>query len=215
MSEEDKRKIERLMKETAPKPTSKLRSTRKTPKAPDTSPTINVSGSNNVTAGRDVHIHHGAKEPPPKPEIRPGIDHVSIEQRAILKKLVEEIAETEARLKRNARGYAAVYSALFRQFPGVHALAAIPLGGFEIGRSYLNQQLGRLNSMKTAPIKNGNEWRSKKIKYIKLNSKAPDDEAAMRAYMIRNFGAESLTKLANDELERVYRYVAGRRSRAK
>ena len=142
----------------------------------------------------------------------PGVEHISTEQRAKLKALVDEIVETEARLKQRPRKHSSVWSALNKHC-GAPSYSLIASGHFEKARTYLNSTLGRLNSMASAPVKNGDEWRSRKYKYIKINAKSPADSAALTAYIKTNFGADSLTELSNDELERAYRYVASRRPR--
>lgn len=185
---------------------------KRTPAKPKGGDSVSVSGNGNVVAGGDVHYHEAGK-PPPRGKIQPGVDHITLDQRKTLKRLVEEIAETEARLKKNPKTFAAVFSALFRQFDNVNKLEQIPLAGFETARAYLNQRLGQLNAMPSAPVKNADEWRKRKYAFIKINAKAPEDEAKLKSYISRNFKAASLTDLANDELEKAYRYVAGLRNR--
>lgn len=154
--EEPKKKIIQLMKDTAPK----KRSPRKPSSPRAGSNVFNISGNGNITAGGDVHYHQNTS-PTPKPKVRPGIEHITPEHRKILTRLVREIAETEARLRKQPRGFAAVYSALFRQFEHVSKLEQIPLEGFDAARAYLNQQLGQLNAMPSAPVKNADAWRKK------------------------------------------------------
>lgn len=203
MTDDAKKKIVQLFKDgTTPK---------RRPAPPKAGNVVSVSGNGNVVAGGDVH-YHAAAQPVTGP-VLPGVEHVTAEQRKILRKLVEDIGETEARLKRNPKGYAAVYTSLFRRFAGVKKLEQIPLDGFEEARSYLQQWLGRLNAMPSAPVKNVDDWRKRRYAYIKSNSKDPEDDAALAAYIKRHFGADSIRDLTNDELERAYRYIAGRRSR--
>ena len=174
---------------------------------------IKVQGSGNIVAGGDVHVFQSApKVPRPTVVTNPGVEHISTEQRAKLKALVDEIVETEARLKQRPRKHSSVWSALNKHC-GAPSYSLIASGHFEKARTYLNSTLGRLNSMASAPVKNGDEWRSRKYKYIKINAKSPADSAALTAYIKTNFGADSLTELSNDELERAYRYVASRRPR--
>ncbi|REF69740.1 MULTISPECIES: hypothetical protein [Paracoccus] len=204
MSEDPKDKIVQLFKEgTKPK--------RRRPQS-RAGNAVSVNGNGNVVAGGDVH-YHLPSPPAARPKVRPGIEHITAEQRAILRKLVEEVAETEARLKRSPRGFSSVYSALFNQFDEVKKLEQIPLDGFEQARSYLYQRRGQLNGMRSAPIKNADQWRKTRYAYIKVNSKAPEDAEALDRYIRKNFNAGSLTELANDELERAYRYIAGRRNK--
>lgn len=142
----------------------------------------------------------------------PGEEHISIEQRHVLKGLVEEVAEAEAKLSKSPRSHRAIWSALNAHCKTT-SYTLIKKEDFEKARKYLHQWLGRLNSGKLAPVVDGEKWLQKKYAYIKINTKDPEDAAALAAYMKRNFSAESLTELSNDELEQAYRYVAGRRNR--
>lgn len=174
---------------------------------------ISVQGTGNIVAGGDLHVFQSApKAPRPTVITNPGVEHISTEQRAKLKALVDEIVETEARLKQRPRGYSSVWSALNKHC-GAPSYSLIAKDHFEKARTYLNSTLGRLNSMASAPLKNGDEWRSRKYAYIKINSKDPSDAAALSAYIQSKFGAESITELSNEELERAYRYVVSRRKR--
>lgn len=203
--ESPKRKIVRLFKKADAKASGR-------PEPSAGGNVVRVSGANNIAAGRDVHIHNGPPPQPPRRPVTPGVDHVSVEQRRVLKELVAKVVVAEAALKRKPKGFSAIYTALNRHFH-VKALEEIPLSGFEEARLYLLQWLGRLNSMPTAAIKTPDEWRRSRYTYIKVNSKSDEEATAVSAYIKRNFNAESLTELSNDELERTYRYVAGRKRR--
>lgn len=142
----------------------------------------------------------------------PGDEHISIEERAALKRLVDEVAETEARLRKMPKSHRAIWSAL-NAHCRVSSYHLIAKEDFEKARRYLHQWMGRLNAGKSAAVVNGEAWRKKRYAYIKINTKDPEDDAALMAYIKRNFHTDSLTELANDELEQTYRYVAGRRNR--
>lgn len=147
-----------------------------------------------------------------KAETKPGKEHITEDQKVILKGLVDKVVETEAALKKAPKSHRAVWAALNKHCH-VTTYSLIRLEDFEKGRKYLHQWLGRLNSSASAPIKDGDNWRKRHYSYIKGNLKEPDDIAAYDAYMKKNFNATSLTQLSNDELEKVYRYVAGRRNK--
>lgn len=172
---------------------------------------IKVNGSGNVVAGGDVNVFQNApKIPRPKIVTNPGIEHISVEQRAKLKALVNQIVETEEKLKKSPRTHGSVWGQL-NTHCGVTSYHLIPSERFDKARKYLNTELGRLNSMPSAPVKNGDAWRRNKYAYIKINSKDPVDAAALSSYIKTNFAADSISELANDELERAYRYIASRR----
>ncbi|KAB2772135.1 transcriptional regulator [Brucella anthropi] len=170
----------------------------------------NVSGVGFAGAGSKVQIVNTQKHiTRTKVEAKPGSEHIKDEQKRILTDLVDQIVETETLLKKTPKTHRAVWSSLNKHC-GVTSYHLIKLEAFDKARKFLNMWLGRLNSARSAPIKDGDAWRKKRIAYIKVNTKDPVDEAAMRTYIARNFKATSLTELSNDELDRTYRYVAGR-----
>lgn len=174
-----------------------------------------VSGVGFAGPGANVQIIHTQNHRTTvKAETRPGVDHIDEGQCAILKDLVDTVVEKEMALKKSPKSHRAVWSALNKHC-GVATYRLIARADFEKARSYLNQWIGGLHGMRSAPVKDGDDWRKRKIQYIKVNTKAPEDEAAMRAYISSKFGATSLTELANDDLEKTYRYVAGRRNKRK
>lgn len=173
----------------------------------------NVSGVGFAGAGSNISIIHTQNHRTTvRPVTNPGVDHIDEKQRAILTDLVNKVVEKEELLKKAPKSYRAVWAALNKHCK-VNSYQLIAAADFEKARSYLNQWIGSLHGMRSAPLKDGEDWRKRKIQNIKINTKAPDDEAAMRAYILKNFGATSVKELANDELEKTYKYVAARRSR--
>jgi len=173
----------------------------------------NVSGVGFAGPGANISIvNTQTHRTTVRPETRPGDEHITVEQRAILTDLVNKVVEKEELLKKAPKSYRAVWAALNKHCK-VNSYQLIAAADFEKARSYLNQWIGSLHGMRSAPLKDGEDWRKRKIQNIRINTKAPDDEAAMRAYILKNFGATSVKELANDELEKTYKYVAARRSR--
>ncbi len=173
----------------------------------------NVVGT--VQAGGVVHqIHTQRHVTRTVAEVRPGDGHITDAQAATLLGLVNTIVEKEALLKKKPRTHRSVWAAV-NSHCEVPSYRLIQEKDFDRARKYLDQWMGRLNSMATAPVKDGDEWRKRRYAYIKINSKLPEDERAVAAYMKKNFDVASLTELDNQQLEAVYRYIAGRRSRAR
>jgi len=143
-------------------------------------------------------------------EVKPGNEHISDEQAAALQALVQVVAETEVRLKAKPRSFRSIWGAL-NAHCGVPQYRLIRAEDFSKAQKYLHQWSGRLDSMATAPVKDGDSWRKRKYAYIKINSKV--DPAAINRYIAKNFGAVSLVDLDNQQLEQVYRYVASRKTR--
>lgn len=173
----------------------------------------NVVGQ--VHSGAVVHqIHTQRHVTRTVAKVKPGDEHITEEQASTLRRLVDQIVEKEALLKQKPRTHRSIWAAL-NAHCRVTAYRLIPAADFEHARKYLDQWMGRLGSMTTAPIKDGDEWRKRRYAYIKINSKSPEDSNAVDAYVKRNFSAASLTELDNQQLEQVYRYIAGRRSKAR
>lgn len=144
-------------------------------------------------------------------EVRPGIEHITEQQAATLTQLVNSVVETEQAVKREPASHRSVWAAL-NAHCGVTRYRLIRREDFEKARRYLQQRIGRLDAMASSSVVNGDAWRTRKYAYIKINSKGREEELA--SYLRNTFRAESLTDLSNDELERAYRYVAGKKRRA-
>jgi hypothetical protein len=194
-----KKKITRLFEQTVPRPAA--------------APSIVQSGTGNIIAFGNVSIgQEGRRAPRVTVAANPGIDHITETQKTTLKQIVSDVVATEARLKKSPKSHGAVWSAVNKAC-GVTSYHLIALEDFETARGYLNSWLGRLNGMKSAPVKNGDAYRRRRYSYIKVNTKHPEDAAALDAYILKKFKVTSISELSNPELEQAYRYVASRKSR--
>ncbi|MCF6432939.1 hypothetical protein [Leisingera sp. MMG026] len=174
-----------------------------------------IMGSNNtVVYGNFTQKTLTPSNPRVVVQLTPGVDHISPSQKAALKQRVDEIVETETKLKQKPKRHAAVWGALNRHCK-VTTYAEIAAEDYEKARVYLDQWLGRLNSARSAPVKNGDAWRQRKYRYIHVNAKSEEDRAALDLYLDRKFGVTSLAELDNNELGAAYSYVAGRKSKRK
>ncbi len=149
-----------------------------------------------------------------KADVKPGLEHITEGQAARLTDLVKQICELESKLKKKPQSFRSVWYSL-NSHMGVTKYRLIPIDDFNRAEKYLLMWIGRLTSMKSAPVEDGDNWRKRKYAYIKINTKSAIENEKLAFYIKRNFGANSLTELANDELEQVYKYVAGRRSRGR
>lgn len=179
-------------------------------------PGVSFKGENNgnvigVINGGTIHqVHTQRHVQKTVAEVKPGDEHISDEQAAQLHALVETVVETEKRLKAKPRGHRSIWGAL-NAHCGVPQYRLIRRTDFEKAQKYLHQWVGRLDSMASAPVKDGDAWRKRKYAYIKINSR--NDPAAVERYMVKSFGLASLSELDNAQLEQVYRYVASRKPR--
>lgn len=176
------------------------------------SPEFSIIGNGNIQVGRDIHVN--IVQPPPamlkiNVEAHPGGEHIDDRQAARLMALVKDIYEIEAKLKKKPKAMGAIWSSLNAKLK-VPSYRLIPFEDFAKAEKYLSQWIGRLNAMKSAPVVDGDAWRKRYYAYIKANSK--HEPEVLAAYLLRIFNVTSLTQLDNDELTRVYRYVASRLS---
>lgn len=142
--------------------------------------------------------------------VEPGPQCISEEQASALHVLVKTVAETERRLKKTPRSIQAIWAAL-NAHCRVPQYRLIRAENFANAQKFLHQWRGRLDSMASAPVKDGDAWRKRKYAYIKINSKiAPE---VVDRYIASHFGDIGLTHLDNQQLEQVYRYVASRKNK--
>jgi transcriptional regulator with XRE-family HTH domain len=181
-------------------------------------PVVSIAGTNGnvigvINGGATIHqVNTQRHVQKTIAQVNPGGEHISDEQAAALHVLVDKVIETEARLKQKPKGYRAVWGAL-NAHCGVPQYRLIRSADFQKAQKYLHQWIGRLDAMATAPIKDGDAWRKRKYAYIKINSK--DDPEVVDRYIAKNFRASSIAELSNSQLEQLYRYVAGRKSKTK
>lgn len=147
-------------------------------------------------------------------EVKPGTHHITDAQAFTLQGLVNQIVTTEESLKKKPAAYRSVWGSL-NNFCRVPKYRLILLSDYDKARKYLDQWMGRLNSMASAPVKDGDKWRKRHYAYIKINSKEQVVAEAVKKYMQRKYKAVSLTELSNDELDAVYKYVAGKKNKRK
>lgn len=204
MDEEKKKKIVSLFK-AASKPRRAPQ-----PVGPGTVIVVNASGQAQA-AGRDIHNYHYERPPrAPRVTVMPGAGVIDENQARRLKTLVEDWVSTNNCVRRTQITHAGAWSALNKR-AGVTSYRLIPAAKFHAMEKWLQQQLGRLGNMASAPRKD-DSWRGKKIGAIKARCKNQlGDEFAYKQYIQRRFGAASLSELATDELQATYAYVMGKK----
>lgn len=145
-----------------------------------------------------------------KAEVKPNDEHISDEQAFKLKRLVNDIVEMEQSVRQKSKSHVAVWSALNAHMR-VTRYRLIPFEKYEKAEKYLRMWIGRLNSAKSAPKKNNNEWRNRKYAYIKINTRETPEW--LNNYLAKSFDTDSLTELSDKELDKVYRAVSSKKSR--
>lgn len=165
----------------------------------------NTGVNNGIIAGGDVFIN---QSPPPAPKayVPVGPEHLTNEQRMILKKLVDEIVEMEAIAKKKPKNYGPVWKSV-NTLCHASEYKLILQTDFPKAEKYLRMWLGRLSSSKTAQKKDPN-WRKRRYSFIHTNCKQFGLEEKMRSFILRNYGVESLKDLSDAELTATYQAIS-------
>lgn len=170
-----------------------------------------IVGNGNIQAGGDVHITTERVVTRPRVTVIPGDGVIDNAQAARLKALVSDWVTKNNLVRRTKLSFAAAWSALNKR-AGVTAYRLIPSAKFSTLEKWLQAQIGRIGSMNSAPSKDPG-WRGAKIGAIKARCKNQlGDEHAYCDYIMKNFGAASLTELSIDQLKKTYSYVMSKKT---
>lgn len=142
-------------------------------------------------------------------EVKPGIEHITDSQAAKLQELVKQVAAAEEIAKKSPKSIRAIWASLNAHCK-VPKYRLIALNDYDKAETYLRKWLGRLSSTATSR-KNDTDWRKKKYAYIKLNCKQLMLEQWLDSYLLKNFSANSLTDLSDDDLQKTYSAVASKK----
>lgn len=158
-------------------------------------------------AGGDIH-NHGTVVIAPKIKIvtKPGPEHIGQKKAATLQMLVTEIVRLEELINGKVRHFASVWRALNARLK-VTSYHLILDKDYPKAEKYLREWIGRLSSKPEASARDSN-WRNRKFTYIFTNVRQLDAEEAFRRHVELNLKLESLRKLDDYGLEKLYRTVA-------
>lgn len=178
-------------------------------------PALEIQGDvTGQVAGGDIHNHgpvvfqtSSAGATKIKIVIQPGPDHISEKKKAELKSLVTEVVRLESLIKREPKGFAAVWNALDKKCQ-VSSYHLILNTDFAKAEKFLREWIGRLSSAKSAHSKDPG-WRNRKFSYIFTNVKQLAAEEALRAHLRERYSTDSMKGLSDTDLEAVYHVVAG------
>lgn len=162
----------------------------------------NVVGNNNVINFRQPE----QKKPVIKVVTNPGEEHINESQIVVLKQLVNDIVGLEKITRNEPLGYQSVWSSV-NAAGGASKVRLIKVENYEKALNYARKWIGRLSSTKTAKKKDPN-WRRRKYAFIKTNMKKYNLEEKLYDLLESKYMVNSLTKLADSELERVYHTVS-------
>lgn len=148
-------------------------------------------------------------------DVKPGIEHITNEQRAHLKQLVDEIVELEKKYRttQSAKGHQAVWASLNKKMK-VPKYSLIPLDKYEVARKHLQSWIGRLSDTRTARKTDTNATRRRQYAYIHTNLQKLGLEDWYRNYLQERHGVVSSTELDDVRLKQAYQAVAYKVRRA-
>jgi hypothetical protein len=172
---------------------------------------INGNGlsAQQIVAG-DVHHYAVARPPRPRVVVTPGDGVVTDDQKVAINTLRVEWIGLHNSIKRSPLTDAAAWSRI-NGAAGVTSYHLIPLERFDIVVGFIKTEMAKLRNMASAPAK-GTAWRAKRIGAIKARCKNQlGDAEAYKPYIRKAFGAESLTALSTDELQRTYTYIMAKK----
>ena len=171
---------------------------------------VSNAGDNfGIIAGRDVIINQELSRPPKVKAVVPvGPEHITNEQRVLLKNLVADVVRLESIARREPKSFASVWSSLNKKCKASE-YKLILRKDFPKAEKYLREWIGRLSSTKTAQRKDV-DWRKRKYNYIHTNCKQFGLGPKMREFIRQRFqtDSQSLTELDNEQLTVVYNAVA-------
>jgi hypothetical protein len=186
------------------------------PRQTDAKPgnTVEIGGENHTIgqiAGGDIHNHAYATPPrPPKVTVQPSGEVVTEAQKVALIQLRDEWIALHNAIRKQPLSYAAAQKAINNQVQ-VTSYHLIPATRYDDLVRWIKLQMGRLRNMPSAIVKD-DSWHTAKIRAIKARCRNQlGDQYAYKPYLKKTFGAESLTDLSSDQLQRTYTYVMGKR----
>lgn len=209
MSEEEKRRIARLMKETTPK---KARAPKPPPKPPAGSNVFNISGTGNITAGGDVHMHQPAPVPSrPRVVVQTGVGVIDAKQKAELTRKLTQWLTARNLIRKDKMTIPAAWKAM-NDTVGVNSYHEMTPVQYKAALAWLTRQRAILRSMASAPIKDAG-FRNDMIGAIKARSKELGDLSYYRPHITKIFGISSLTGLSDLQLQQVRAWIMQQRRR--
>lgn len=162
-------------------------------------------------AGGDIHNTFTIpRAPRQKIIVTPGEGVITEEQKVRITELRAEWMALHASIKKAPLTHSSAWTKI-NQSAMVTSYHLIPLECFDQVVAFIKQEMAKLRAMRSAPAKD-DSWRAQRISAIKARSKNQlGDPDAYKAYIKKNFGADSLADLATDELKRTYGYIMAKK----
>jgi hypothetical protein len=172
-----------------------------------------VSGSNNIIGNQGpLHVQIAV---PAKRRVNvvvpTGPEHIDGDQKNELTALRDDWIALHGAIKKKPLGYGAAQGRINKAV-GATSYHLILRDRFQEALAFVKQEMAKLRNMRSAPTKDA-DWRASRIGAIKARCKNQlGDPAAYKAYIKKTFGAESLTDLSTDELQRTYSYIMAKKN---
>lgn len=217
MNDDSIKKVQAILKEAtelSPKNAKKCTPTRTKIVRTKSIGNVSIVGDGNIHVGGDININikEEKRQKPAKPEVKPGIEHITEEQASVIQGLVKEIAELEVAVKKSPKSFGSIWGGLNSHMK-VSGYRMILLDDYDKATKYLRMWKGRLNATPSAKKKN-KDWRNTRLSAIHATAKNFELEYQMRAYIMNKFKATSLTELTDEELDATYRYMLSAKKEA-
>lgn len=198
MSDDDKiRKIQQALSEAKP-----VRESRKAPPKKDN--VIYINGAGNVVGNSNTVINTQTVINRPKVHVKTGDGVINAEQKAKIQALVKKWVEDRMAVRKSDFSFQAAWAAVNKQAK-VNSYHEIPAEKFDAIVKWLQKQIAIVNAMKSAKKKLPT-WRSEIIGKIQRRCNALGIQDKRKDWMLTNFGKDSLTKLSDEDVEKVYRW---------
>jgi len=207
MSDEGKRKIAHLMKETTPKKRAP-RKPRKPPEVPAASNVFSITGNGNFTAGGDMHISTGPA-PRPKVNVQTGVGVIDAKQKAELTRKLKSWLAARNAVRRDVMVLGAAWAAV-NAHVGVNSYHEMTPEQFKKALAWIGRERAILSSMKSAPIKIEG-FRNDMIRAIKARSRELGDLNYYRPRAAATYGVSSLADMSDRQLQELRAWIMQQR----
>lgn len=166
-----------------------------------------VTGDGNVIGnGNTVTHYHEPAVVQRKTYVKTGDGVLDAAQKAKINALIKEWAATRDAVRKSKAEISTLRYA-FNTYMNVNSYHEIKQEDFDKALRWLYRQTGIINSMPSAATKNPN-WRNKR--YASIKAKCRDLEGGLdrqKIYIKEKYGANSLTELADEQLEASYHHI--------
>lgn len=165
-----------------------------------------IKGGNNIIGQSGDIILQMAARPKIKVVIQPGPEHITDEQKARLRELVNEVVQLETSIKRIPKRHNVVWGALTASLKCT-SYHLIPSSKYLAAEKFLMTWCARLRRTEEAARKDP-DWRNSRYRYIYGAAKEIGRDGEIPQLLVDRYSGRSLKELSDLELEAVYRIVA-------